>query len=281
MIGKKIPALGTGGKVARINDLVAYVTDPGGHPDPSLRTEMGREKCVYAGAVGFVATDLAAQRAEMAGLALTAPQSADPTNHYVLSMCKGEHPSREQVDEMVHIVLAELGLQGHQAIYALHRDTDHDHVHLVVSRVHPETERVVRAGGGWDRRALLRAISKIELAQGWQQIATPAAQREAAEAERRAKTSRDARRSERARERPHPNDRARDGAHRHGERSAEEIARERAGHLFDPQHGVRTWAELHAALAARGLRYERKGSGALIYVGDQPVKASEVSRNAS
>ena len=281
MIGKKIPARGTGGKVARIDDLVAYVTDPGGHPDPSRPGETGREKCVYSGARGFLSADLAGQRAEMAALAMAAPQSADPTNHYVISWAEGEQPTPEQIEQAVDIVLAELGLEGHQAIHALHRDTDNDHVHLVVNRVHPETERVVRAGGGWDRRALLQAVAKIEQAQGWQEIATRAAERAAVEAERRRNTSREDRRGVRARERPRGSDRAKGGAHRHGERSAVEIARERAGHLFDPQHGVRTWAELHAALAARGLRYERKGSGALVYVGDQPVKASEVSRDAS
>jgi hypothetical protein len=273
VIGKKIQANGTGGKVARINDLLDYVGAP--------EAVDGAEKCAYRGARGFLSDTPASQKAEMAALAMAAPQSADPICHYVLSMREGEHPSREQVDEMVHIVLDELGLRDHQAIYALHRDTDHDHVHLVVSRVHPESERVVRAGGGWDRRALLQAVSKIEIAQGWQQTATPAAQREAAEAERRRKTSREERRGERARERPRANDRARDGAHRHGERSAAEIARERAGHLFHPKGGTRTWAELHAALAARGLRYEKKGSGAIIWVGETAVKASDVSRDAS
>ena len=273
MIGKKIQANGAGGKVARINDLLDYISAP--------ESADGSEKCVYRGSQGVLSDTPAGQKAEMAALALAAPQSADPICHYVLSMCEGEHPSREQVDEMVHIVLVELGLRNHQAVWALHRDTDHDHVHLVVSRVHPETERVVRAGGGWDRRALLQAVSRIEIAQGWQQVATPAAQREAAEAERCGKTAREERRRERAQERPRANDRARDGAHRHGERAAVEIARARSGHLFDPALGARTWAELHAALAARGLRYEKKGSGAVIWVGGTAVKASEVSRDAS
>ena len=273
MIGKKIRALGMGGKVARINDLLDYVGAP--------EAVDGSEKCVYRGAQGFLSDTPAGQKAEMAALAMAAPQSADPINHYVLSMAHGEHPSHEQVDEMVRIVLTELGLEGHQAIGALHRDTDHDHVHLVVSRVNPTTERVIRAGGGWDRRALLQAVSRIEIAQGWQQIATPAAQREAAEAVCRGKRSREERRHERAQERPRASNRARDGAHRHGERSAVELARERAGQLFHPRRGARTWAELHAALAARGLQYEKKGSGAIIWVGETAVKASEASRDAS
>lgn len=39
-----------------------------------------------------------------------------------------------------------------------------------------------------------------------------------------------------------------------------------------------SWAELHANLAAVGLRFERKGSGAVIFVGDVAIKASSVDR---
>lgn len=278
MIGKKIPARGGGGKIARVNDLVAYVTDPGGHPDPDRPGAARSEKCVYYGTQSFLSADLAAQKAEMAALALAAPQAADPINHYVISWVEGEHPSREQVDQAVGIVLDELGLRDHQAVWALHRDTDHDHVHLVVSRVDPTTERVVRASGGWDRRALLRAVSRVEIAQGWQRISTPAAEREAREAEHRAKMSREERRAARSRERPRSGDRTQDGERRHGARSATSTAQERAAALF---RSAKSWAELHAGLAPLGLRYERKGSGAIMWVGETAVKASEVSRDAS
>ncbi|MFQ9868320.1 MAG: hypothetical protein ACLRWP_16275 [Bilophila wadsworthia] len=39
------------------------------------------------------------------------------------------------------------------------------------------------------------------------------------------------------------------------------------------------WEELHAGLDAAGLRFVRKGSGAVIFVGDTAVKASSVDRN--
>ena len=51
--------------------------------------------------------------------------------------------------------------------------------------------------------------------------------------------------------------------------------------------GAKSWAELHEGLARLGMRYERNGSGAMLYVpltgdaGEQPVKASKVSRAAS
>ena len=50
-----------------------------------------------------------------------------------------------------------------------------------------------------------------------------------------------------------------------GEKSAQRIAQERG-------HGIikntQSWAELHEKLARAGLRFERKGSGAIIKVGE-------------
>ena len=44
---------------------------------------------------------------------------------------------------------------------------------------------------------------------------------------------------------------------------------------------ARSWRELHTALAAQGMRYEKKGSGALLWIGEQPVKASTAGRDCS
>lgn len=42
-----------------------------------------------------------------------------------------------------------------------------------------------------------------------------------------------------------------------------------------------SWQELHELLAERGMRYEKKGSGAVISVGDEVIKASSVSKRFS
>jgi hypothetical protein len=44
---------------------------------------------------------------------------------------------------------------------------------------------------------------------------------------------------------------------------------------------AQTWEQLHRELAAKGMRYEKTGSGATVFVGDVGVKASDVDRNAS
>jgi hypothetical protein len=63
-----------------------------------------------------------------------------------------------------------------------------------------------------------------------------------------------------------------------GCQSAERIAIERAAPIIAAAY---SWQELHCALAAQGMRYERAGSGAKVFVGEVAVKASRVAREAS
>mgnify|MGYP002765839242 FL=1 len=63
-----------------------------------------------------------------------------------------------------------------------------------------------------------------------------------------------------------------------GEKSAQRIAQER-GHAI--MQNAASWEEMHARLAEVGLRFERKGSGAVIWVGEIAVKASSVDRSFS
>ena len=44
---------------------------------------------------------------------------------------------------------------------------------------------------------------------------------------------------------------------------------------------AQSWAEVHEGLAQVDMRYERKGSGAMLWVGDQPLKASCIGREFS
>ena len=54
------------------------------------------------------------------------------------------------------------------------------------------------------------------------------------------------------------------------------MAQEKAHSLIQK---AQSWEELHTGLAKVGMRYVRKGSGAVIYVGETPIKASSVDRN--
>jgi hypothetical protein len=79
----------------------------------------------------------------MIDLAELAKRSPQPVQHWILSWREGEQPSAAQADDAVRMFLGEMGLVDHQAIYALHQDTNNWHLHLAVNRVNPETEKLV------------------------------------------------------------------------------------------------------------------------------------------
>lgn len=63
------------------------------------------------------------------------PRAQNPVYHFGLSLHPEEHLSPEQWDQAVDLLLQRLGLGRHQALVVAHRDTDHEHVHVVVNRV--------------------------------------------------------------------------------------------------------------------------------------------------
>ena len=265
MIGKKIGARKTGTKAANVRRLTDYIRDP---------SQQG-EKVLYSGSRGFLTEEHRSQQAEMIALAEEARRSPNPVTHYVLSWHEGEHPTDEQVERAVDIFLDELGLTEHQCIFGVHQDTDNIHGHLAVNRVHPETGKVVKPNKGFDLEAVHRAIARIEHEQGWRR-----------EARGRYRVREDGSLVKEAEEHTMPriSTRARDFERRTGTQSAERRAQNEAAAVIT---SAKSWGELHEGLARLGMHYERKGSGAMLYVpltggaGEQPVKASKVSRGAS
>ena len=103
----------------------------------------------------------------MMALASACIKSKDPIRHYVLSYKECEHPSPEQIEEAIDMLVRELGLVSHQLIFGLHDDTDNFHCHVAVNLVNPETNKVVKPNGGFDIEGLHRAVARIEPKKGW------------------------------------------------------------------------------------------------------------------
>lgn len=258
MIVKKIKSKKTSKTKARqIADLVDYIRQPHGMDSA--------EKIEYSGGRNFLASRHESQRLEMTALATESVHSRMPVSHYVFSWKAHEQPIAGQVDELVDIFLKELGFEGCQVVYGLHWNTENYHVHIAVNRMHPVTMKVIAPNNGFDIEAAHKVVALVEHRQGW-----------TSEANARYKVDENGQvvpRSSKSALRP--KQAALDFECVTGEKSAQRIAQERG-------HGIiataKNWAELHANLAAVGLRFERKGSGAVILVGDVAVKASSVDR---
>jgi hypothetical protein len=249
-------------KAAHVRALADYIAGPqaGGHG----------EKVEHRGALNLLNLDHDGQVEEMIDLAETARRSPQPVQHWILSWREGEQPTTAQADEAVKMFLGEMGLAEHQAIYALHRDTHNWHLHLAINRVHPDTEKLITVNGRFDHEIAHRAIARIEQLQHWEPEAYALYGPDAADQITRLGPR-------------NPSDRklsvnARDFEERRGERSAERVGIEDAAPII---RQAKSWRELHDGLAAKGMRFEKKGSGALLWVGDRPVKASAAGRDCS
>ncbi len=265
MIVKKVGTSKTGApksKASNVRALIDYIAGGAAGGDG--------EKVEHQGAVNLLNIDHDGQVQEMIDLAEVARRSPQPVQHWIMSWREGEQPTRAQADEAVGMFLAEMGLGEHQAVYALHRDTHNCHVHVAINRVHPTTEKVVTVNNGFDLEIAHRAVARIEQRQGWEREARGLYAVDLDGGAERLKP-----RDQRERR---PSGRAQDLEERTGQRSAQRIAIEEAGPII---RQAQSWRELNAALAAQGMRYERKGSGALLWIGEQPVKASAVGRDCS
>ena len=247
------------GKASRIGSLLHYISAEG---------RDGVQKAEYVATSGsFLGTSFQAWRAEMMAVAVEAKRSKDPVDHWLLSWKEGEQPTMKQCDQAVELLKGHLGMTPeHLAVYALHRNTENYHLHVVLNRVEPNTFRV--ADKGWCIDKAHRALAEIVHVQGWEQ-------------EVRARYVADGVGNvslvERNRARQ-PSSKARDQENATGEKSCERIALEKASPILS---NANSWEQAHQELATSGMRYELKGSGAVLWVNDQAVKASVIGREFS
>jgi hypothetical protein len=185
-----------------------------------------------------------------------------------LSWRENENPTSEQVREAVNITLDEMNLSDCQAVYALHQNTDNMHLHICVNRENPYTLKAVDPAHGWTRRGMERAARRIEHAQGWQsENNTWCEVSESGEVVRKPRPANQ--------NRPLPS-KVKDMENLTGEQSA---IRKAQNALKDKLKGLSGWEDFYRLLARSGMKYQKKGSGAIITVDDVTVKASDVSRN--
>lgn len=262
VVAVKIPnPKAAGSKSSRVQGLAKYIAEP--------QSENANEKCIHLGTRGFLSQTFGSQVAEMIALADECVKSKDPIRHDVITFKEGESPTVKQLEAIIDLYEKEMGLQGHQIIYGLHVDTDNVHIHIQANRVHPETFKAVKIDRGFDKEALQRVCARIEHAQGWkpENNSRYHVQPDGAISDRPA-------RPERA---PQPSAQALGMETRTGIKSAERIVIEDAAGILK---SAKTWRDIHQQLEQVGIRYERSGGGAVMFVGDVAVKASVVERAA-
>jgi hypothetical protein len=163
MIPKIIPTKAGGARAgggAVFGRVANYITDKAEHERGQVLTA----DCVLSAETAV---------AEMEAVAFEAPRCKEPAMHVVLAWHPGEHPTEQQQREAVGHVLASLqdkdghNMSAHQWVAVLHTDKHHDHLHILINRVNPDTGRAVSPA--WSQRSLHKAAREIEAAQGWKE----------------------------------------------------------------------------------------------------------------
>lgn len=258
MIGKRVKATGTKSGGRHAGSLVDYLTK-----------DKDKHKVMQVGGKNFISDLLAGQRLEMMALAGENPRSKNPLNHYILSWREHERPTAEQIDGAIDILLSEMDMQEHQVIYAAHQDTQNIHVHVVINRIHPDTIQPIAINRGFDIEALHRAVVKIEHAQGWQPLENAKYQID--------EDGKIVKRQD-YESQPQPQQRAADFENRTGQKSAQRIGIETLAPIVKDAND---WQQLHRQLATVGAKYQQKGTGAIVTIGETIIKASSIDRAAS
>jgi len=87
--------------------------------------------------------DLARRIMEFDALNQTSPTKRCEKDavHLMLAWRTGETPTREQMEAAARGALKALGMENAKAIWAAHRDEEHAHLHIVASKIDPDTGR--------------------------------------------------------------------------------------------------------------------------------------------
>lgn len=242
-----------------------YAADLHNHDRPG-------EKVRSTGRRNLVGSNISDIQAEMMSVLVQGRCKKSPVVHLVLSWRDQEDPTDAQVEECVSIVMDDLGGPDLQVVWAVHQNTCNTHVHLIINRVRPSDFSTCELWNGWAIDGLHRSIARIESRQGW--AAEPGALYEVTAAgEIRHRASGHIVQSSAGQQLRTKGHRAREA-----QIKRQSLPTSAATEII----AAKSWAELHQMLAAHGITYWEKGSGAILrVVGHQDIKLSTAVKGSS
>jgi len=140
---------------------VRYVLGPGRDPKTGELKEQGADgqsRVAWIGGTGFgfgitseADADLARRIMEFDALNQKSRtrQCEKDCVHLSLSWRPGEEPTREQMEAAAHGALKSLGMENAKALFVAHNDEDYAHVHIVASKINPDTGRAYDLAASW------------------------------------------------------------------------------------------------------------------------------------
>ncbi len=176
------------------------------------------------------------------------------------SLPVGEKLSPEEWQEAIDFIAKHerIGLDGHSALIVAHNDTEHDHVHVIWSRLDEN-------GKAWRdtqyKRRFREACTDLEIKKGLR-IVTHDREGEERKPPSIEENKQAKRRQTKARE-------------KFSDKEIETVAGATRGHF----HEAESWEDLQGRLAQHGVELQAKGPGLVLTNGEQEMKLSEIDKN--
>ncbi|NMM46503.1 relaxase/mobilization nuclease domain-containing protein [Rhodospirillaceae bacterium KN72] len=195
----------------------------------------------------------------MAAHSLNTRSKADKTYHLVVSFAAGEKPGLEALKDVERNFARALGFEDHPCVAGTHDNTDHYHIHIAYSKIHPEKLTIHEPKQ--DFKALARTCREMEKKYGLQ----PGIKQDKDPIERLLTPK------------------ARDYEATTWEASTERKILEHRERLAETFGKAKTWAQLQDLAAKEGLAFAKRGNGLALLTlkGGKGIKASTLGRNFS
>jgi hypothetical protein len=171
MIAKRVMSPKGGAGFERLG---AYVLNAKGRADPAEWTRLNAyildaghdgEKVAWARVSNCLSDDPGwAVKEILATQARNTRSRGDKSYHLVVSFPEGERPTRAQMEAIEDRLCAAIGFAEHQRVSAVHQNTDNWHLHVAISKVHPQTLRTLEPFR--DHFRLQQVCAELEIAFG-------------------------------------------------------------------------------------------------------------------
>ncbi|NMM43612.1 relaxase/mobilization nuclease domain-containing protein [Rhodospirillaceae bacterium KN72] len=195
----------------------------------------------------------------MAAHSLNTRSKADKTYHLVVSFAAGEKPDLDALKDIERHFARALGFEDHARVAGTHDNTDHYHIHIAYSKIHPEKLTIHEPKQ--DFKALARTCREMEKKYGLQ----PGIKQDKDPIERLLTPK------------------ARDYEATTWEASTERKILEHRERLAETFGTAKTWAQLQDLAAKEGLAFAKRGNGLALLTlkSGKGIKASTLGRSFS
>lgn len=228
-----------------LNNLVSYMLD----------TQNDGSKVDYVSISNCINDDVDLALVEMNLIqGMNNRTKLDKTMHLVISFPENEIPNREQMNDIEQNIADSIGLGKHHRISVAHSNTENYHLHMAISRIDPENQKMINPYNYFKHAAKVR--DELEIKHGLQM--------------------------DYRREYKEPNNYSMD--HHSGKQSLHSWCQDNIKPQLDELlPNLNSWEQLHSFFNELGLELKKSGRGLVILNNDNgaAIKASSISRDFS